>query len=334
MSRGFTLAVPMAIFIVLSFVFVVESKNLEIVVYIGRGQDDVYLDAWIGINDVCTFIKSLYRDFGDFGCCVESSVVEPDVCYTSTNLLAEYVLRNVCGRNDLADKIKAFLNRYPTDFYDYYQILLLKPFTLPFTSVEHVQVDTVNSIRVVHVRRTNVVLEDYYNYANLLAYKAVYHTMYNERDRAIAELGRLNGLFDGYGFADAYHREHGKYEAYKIALAIIPHKALGYTNEVQKYADTLLRIKPFATLYTVENNSLVGVGDLNLETACLAALALYAEPSLKTEVTKAIPSATLDQVVLLVIAIATIVATALLLYVLISKHRESDNIGLHALQQA
>ncbi|MGC8953963.1 MAG: hypothetical protein ACP5N5_04520 [Desulfurococcus sp.] len=64
-----------------------------------------YNAEYPSIEDPCSFIASFYVDFGDgSGCCVESPVVEPDVCYISSNMLAEHVLRNICGLTDTADK--------------------------------------------------------------------------------------------------------------------------------------------------------------------------------------------------------------------------------------
>ncbi|MEM1618889.1 MAG: hypothetical protein QXE77_04995 [Desulfurococcaceae archaeon] len=225
-------------------------------------------------EDLCSFVASLYRDFGEFGCCVESPVVEPDVCYTSSNLLAEYVLRNVCGKPGIADKIKRFLEKYSSSFYDYYQVLLGLNYSLPFTVVEHVLADVVDSVRVVHVNRTETVIEDYYDYANLLVYKALLHIAQGEENEALKELTTLSEMFNGYGFADAYYRVYGKYETYKVALAIIAYRALGHASEVEKYRSVLEKIKPLATLY---EQGFKGTGDLNLETASLVLIALYGD---------------------------------------------------------
>jgi hypothetical protein len=222
-------------------------------------------------------LESLYVDLTDkYGCIVESPVVEPDRCYTSTNLLAEYVLRNLCKNTALADKVRAFLNAYPTDFYDYYQILFLRRFDLPFTTVEHVLVDTVNNIKIYHVRRTGNVMYDWVEYANLVAFKAILDITSGRLDQARRELERLSDLFNGYGFKDKVYQAIGKYEAYKLALAIIPNKSLGFSDRVDLYTSTLNRISPVTTLYTVDpSGNLVGEGDLNVETASLIAIALY-----------------------------------------------------------
>lgn len=229
------------------------------------------------LSSICDFLASLYVDLTpSYGCLKESPQIEPDRCYTSTNLLAEYVLRNLCKNTALADKVKAFLNAYPTDFYDYTQILLLRPFTLPFTTVEHVLVNTVNNIKIYHVKRTSTEMIDYYEYANLLALKSALHIFNGDFNQARYELDRLNALFDGYGFNDKSYRSIGIYETHKLALAIIPNKSLGISDRVSLYTNTLNRISPVTTLYTDEREGgLQGEGDLNVETASLIAIALY-----------------------------------------------------------
>ena len=229
------------------------------------------------LSNICSFLASLYVDLTpSYGCLKESPQVEPDRCYTSTNLLAEYVLRNLCKNTALADKVKAFLNAYPTDFYDYTQVLLFRTFTLPFTTVEHVLVDIVNNIKIYHIKRTDIELPDYYEYANLLALKSALHIFNGDFNQARYELDRLSALFNGYGFKDKAYQVLGKYETYKLALAIIPSKSLGISDKVALYTNTLNKISPVTSLYTVDpSGNLVGEGDLNVETASLIAIALY-----------------------------------------------------------
>ena len=67
----------------------------------------------------------------------------------------------------------------------------------------------------------------------------------------------------------------GKYETYKIALALYVSKFLNYASDVEVFKTILNSISPFATLYTETFN---GVGDLNAETAALTILALSDDP--------------------------------------------------------
>lgn len=239
----------------------------------------------ISASSICEFISSLFVDLGDNrGCCRESPVVEPNRCYLSTNLLAEYVLRRICNRPDIADKIKAFLNSYPVDFYDYYQIILGYPISLPFVELQTVLVDTITlateTIEVYKLEKTTTVVSDYDSYANLLSYESLYHSLNRDYNKAISSLVKLEGLFDGYGFADKSYQALGHYETYKIALARFNYRILNivyperYREELERYTSILYSINPFATLY---KGAYQGTGDLNLETASLTAIALFSD---------------------------------------------------------
>jgi tetratricopeptide (TPR) repeat protein len=240
-------------------------------------------------------------------CLVESPLVERDVCYTSSNHLAYYALHYVCGYRELADLVYKFLESYPTDFYDYHQVLVGKPIPQPFTSIEHVVVDVVNNVRIVHVKRTINEITDYYRYSNLIVYKALLSLQQGDRESALRELGKLEELWDGVGFADAYHQETGKYEAYKLALAVYAYRALGLQGNVDKYTVKLMSINPYATLY--RDNT--GEGDLNLETASITLLALYSTlPNTFTQ--KPTPTIIIIIATTLLATVATLIAKLLL----------------------
>jgi len=145
------------------------------------------------------------------------------------------------------------------------------------TVVEPVNVTTVDGIEIYHVKRTDRVFYDYDEYANLLAYSALYHLIHGSVSNAVVDLVKINSLFDGAGFRDKAFS--GTYETYKVALSVIVFKAINHTNLVEKYTNVLLRIKPLTTLYVRDEatGELRGVGDLNVETACLVAIALYSD---------------------------------------------------------
>lgn len=234
----------------------------------------------ISIGSICEFIISLFVDLGSSGCCRESPVTEANKCYLSSNLLAEYVLRRLCNRSDIADKIKAFLASYPIDFYDYHQIVLGYSISPPFFALQAERIDTIGDIEVYRLVRTTTEIKDYERYANLLAYESLYHIMNRDFNKAIATLVKLEGLFNGYGFADAYYQAHGHYETYKVALAVFIYKIMNtiyperFKEQLEKYTAVLYSVSPFTTLY---KGPYQGVGDLNLETASLTAIALFSD---------------------------------------------------------
>jgi len=264
----------------------------------------------VSVDALCAFLASLARDLGTRGkCLAESPVAEPNVCYTSTNFLAARVLREVCGLYDLASSVEVFLKSYPTDFYDYYQVLYGRPIELPFRAVTHVTVDTVGGVDVRHVVPTDRVIEDYDSYANLLVYKALHHLQRGEVGRAREELDKLGRLFDGRGFVDSYFKIHGLYETYKLALASIAYRAIGEVGESERYSRVLRSLRPLATLYL----DLAGVGDLNVETATLVLLAisLFAVVGNHPGVTVGSGNRGLSLVVLVVVAVTSITLAVL-----------------------
>jgi hypothetical protein len=65
-----------------------------------------------------------------------------------------------------------------------------------------------------------------------------------------------------------------------VALAVIAHRLACSEEVAKRYIQVIEKIKPFTTLYTA---NLTGVGDLNVETASLTALALYNTKLLQVE---------------------------------------------------
>jgi hypothetical protein len=179
-----------------------------------------------------------------------------------------------------------------------------KPIPQPFTSIEHVVVDAVNNVRIVHAKRTRNEITDYYRYANLLVYKALLHLQQGDRESALRELGKLEELWDGVGFADAYHQETGNYEAYKLALAVYTYRALRLQDNIDEYMSKLMSINPFTTLYTNSK----GEGDLNLDTATITLLTLYSTlPHTSTQK----PTPTI--IIIIATTLIAIVATTLII---------------------
>ena len=233
----------------------------------------------LSLRSICKFLSSQFvRLNTNSGCLRESPITEPNTCYISTNWLCMHVLEHLCGYDELANAVREFLEGFIIDFYDYYQVLLGKPFPLPITVVKHVNVSLDNTDRakivIKSLVRTDRVYEDYDEYTNLIIYKAILALRYGNYEEAINEVMKLEKLFDGIGFKDLSYKSLRRYETYKLALAIYLYRLLGpdYDDDVRRYEKLINSIKPFATLYDERLN---GVGDLNIETACLTAIALY-----------------------------------------------------------
>jgi hypothetical protein len=89
-------------------------------------------------------------------------------------------------------------------------VIFSKQFTPPFTVAEHEVVAVVSNITIRHVKKVDGVVQDYDQYANLLALKALYHVVHGQGGDAVAELTKLSALFDGYGFRDKAYNTSGK----------------------------------------------------------------------------------------------------------------------------
>jgi hypothetical protein len=145
-------------------------------------------------------------------------------------------------------------------------------------------------------------------------YKALHHLQHGDRENATRELERLESLWNGRGFVDAYYEQSGWYETYKLALALYVYRALGLHDNVDKYTAKLKSINPYTTLY--RDN--IGEGDLNLETASVTLLALYSTlPNTFTQ------KPTLTIIIIIATTLIAIVATLIAKLLLAKSPRNS-----------
>lgn len=229
-------------------------------------------------------------------------------------------MRKYCKLESIADKIDQFISRYPAyDFYDYYQIIRLRDIPYPFRQIDHLQIDIktigARTIAIYATIVTDQLFSDYKEYVNLDFIESIYYASKGAYDssRNAYLVGR--GLFDGKGFADKAFKALGKYETYKVALALYVAKFLGYSSDVEVFKTILNSISPFTTLYT---SNLNGVGDLNAETAALTILALSDDPyrfSPPSPVISSPPSST----EIITIGVAAIIEM-LLIYLVIKRY--------------
>lgn len=189
-------------------------------------------------------------------------------------------MRRYCGLGSIADKVDAFIAKYPSyNFYDYYQIIQLRDIPYPFKLTKNIQIDSkaigTRTIAIYATVVTDQLFTDYKEYANMNFIEAIYFSAKGAYESARNSYLTGRGLFDGKGFADKSYRALGYYETYKIALGLYVAKFLNYVSDIELFRDIINRINPYATLY---NASFNGVGDLNAETAALTILALSNDP--------------------------------------------------------
>lgn len=118
-------------------------------------------------------------------------------------------------------------------------------------------------------------MDDFAEYGDRLALWALALARAGRREEAASVLARLEGMLDGHGVADKAYASRGLYESYKLALCAIAARAAGVGGLAERCARLLTLVSPPATLYA---RGMRGVGDLNVETASLALLALH-EPA-------------------------------------------------------
>ena len=129
---------------------------------------------------------------------------------------------------------------------------------------------------------------DWDDYADLIVYKALNMLLKGRRDQAEKLFEKLMGMWDGYGFKDKIYRESGRYETYKLALAIYLYRALKATksNIIVKYEDDIKKLcniismlqradGGIVTHYEVSHGIIRPTGDANTETTAITILALY-----------------------------------------------------------
>ncbi len=242
---------------------------------------------------------------------------ENTTCYLSTNFIASYVLRELCKSGYMADKVDTLLSQYRQySFYDYYQILLSKDIPYPFRLVSTVDVASKivgnKTISIKTVVVTDTLFKDYYEYANMLFYESVGNQLKGFYRSAEDSYWRARNMFDGKGFADRAYTSLGYYETYKLALGLYAARLLAINSDIGLFRNLLSSIEPFATLY---NSSLKGVGDLNVETAGLAAIALYSDLPIRMQQSNS--GAQQSYIINIIICgIVSITATLIIIYLM------------------
>ena len=281
-----------------------------------------YIIILISLNQLCSFLQSQFVDFGDgTGCLVESPATENTTCYLSTNFIASCVLRELCGLGSIADKVDTLLLQYHQySFHDYYQILLFKDIPYPFRLISTVDVASKvvgnKTISIKTVVVTGTLFKDYHEYANMLFYESIENQLKGFYKGAEDSYWRARKMFDGKGFADRVYTSLGYYETYKLALGLYTARLLAIKSDIELFRNLLNSIEPFATLY---NSGLQGVGDLNIETAGLTAIALYSD--LPTRVQQSNSGAQQPHIINIIVYGIVSITVALIIY-LISKIRK------------
>lgn len=141
---------------------------------------------------------------------------------------------------------------------------------------------------------TSRVLTDWYEYADLLVYRALDRILAERVNEARELSSLLLSLWDGYGFNDRTHMADDlkRYETYKVALALLLCKVLtelgqdcGARRELlDKWQSVLASMQRddggVVTHYIAKRETIEPYGDANTETTSIVTLALSGLPSI------------------------------------------------------
>jgi len=242
-----------------------------------------------------------------------SYTVENTTIYIANdNLLASRVLP-IIGLYDLGKEV---LTRLNNDYHGGYngRIEVLFGMDIPdtfYTTYKEFLGDyQVNGTDYqVYWEKTNTssILEDWYEYTDLLVYHALDKLLAGSRSEAELSFINLTKMWDGYGFRDKAF--NGVYAVYKCSLFIYLYKALDYAGSTiihdydgiyYKCLDIVRNAQDpvyggIHTDYIVRNGDIVITGDMNIETTSITVLALCSDypEIIGSHVSKPTPS-TLD----------------------------------------
>ena len=173
-------------------------------------------------------------------------------------------------------------------------VLLGKDIPDKFYASYNEYIGEINGYTILYERlNRSMVINDWYNYADLLVYYALDKLLIGSRFEAERAFLNLTKMWDGYGFRDNPVKKHGVYDVYKCALYIYLYRALDAAGSklVSKYKyiyDKCLEIITMAqdpvfggiyTSYKVVDTKIIvlkGEGhDMNTETTSIVVLAIY-----------------------------------------------------------
>ena len=237
------------------------------------------------LQDMCSFLESLFVDFGDgTGCLRESPNVEKDRCYLNTNFIALEVLK-MCNSAKVS-AIEAFLSQYDSVLYDdknRLRILLYKDIPLPPQSVTRQSLGsktTINNETIyiyVDVLSGNV-FEEWLDYADHIILVALQELKNENFEWAWRYRGYAQRMWVQIGFADKPYYNSGLFETYKLSLYYYLMRTLRYRDDIVAWIEN--NIDKFINnggVITHYDNNLTPQGDPNVESTTITALAFYSD---------------------------------------------------------
>jgi len=211
----------------------------------------------------------------------------------SDNLLAARALM-VLGSPLGEGMLDELASKYGGGYDGLHEVLLAMPIPDTFYKRDNITLGEVYSKKyntILYIKREKpglIPIINWDEYADLVVYKALNMLLKRQKDQAEKLFEKLMEMWDGYGFRDKVYHESGKYETYKLALAIYLYRALkaAKSNIIEKYEDNIKKLcniistlqradGGMVTHYEVSHDIIRLAGDVNTETTAITTLALY-----------------------------------------------------------
>jgi len=278
--------------VILIAVSILVSMTLTYPLLLGGFDETRWMGGklYIDVASARRFLESQY--VASIGLLRAAATVYPEnmsVYIANDNVLAARALA-VLG-SPLASRVMAVSNnKYSGGWNGKIDILLGRDIPDKFYSSYNELVGEVNGYRILYEKMNkSMTIRDWYDYADLLVYRALDKLLHGLRREAELLFLNLTRMWDGYGFRDIVFNKTGVYAVYKCALFIYLYRALEYAGSTiihgYKYIyDKCLEIISKAqdpiyggihTDYKVENGKIIIQGDMNTETTSMVVLALY-----------------------------------------------------------
>jgi len=237
------------------------------------------------LQDMCRFLESLFVEFGDgTGCLRESPNIEKDRCYLNTNFIALEVLR-MCN-SSIVPNIEAFLSQYDKTLYDdknRFRILLFKNIPLPPQNVTKQSLGsktatTGDTINIYVDFLSGSVVSDWLDYADQVILAALQELKNEDFEWAWRYRGYAQRMWSGKGFGDIAYYQSSRYDTYKLSLYYYLMLALRYRDDIVAWIED--NIDAFISnggVITNYDNTLTPIGDPNVETTAITALAFFSD---------------------------------------------------------
>jgi len=231
-----------------------------------------------------------------------SSVSKPDskrIYVASDNLLAARAL--VLLSSPIGEIVKEELEKYNKGYDELHEVILGVKIPDKFYERKNEYIGFVFSnkfgpIEIFYEKPDkDRIINDWYNYADLLIYKALNYLLDGNLKDAVNIYGKLMQMWDGWGFKDIVAVKLGRYETYKVALGFFLSKKLEKIDKkiIENYQDIVENMKKIIlslqderggiiTDYIVQDGNIIPIGDSNTETSSIVVISFLEEKSEKT----------------------------------------------------